>query len=191
MTGSRREFFVCNLCALCGLTLFEMLVLPFLVWPKPLLRRSSRRAKKKTVSITKHTKRKRHENNEWATDVQKCRRAGTDTRRFVAPDPSMRPSFFCLLLSSVRFRSLSSDVRARLSWFLPSVIRGRSISTAEMAEDAEIRASLHCKQFKFARRDKIFTAPRRVYLGGGRDFALPPPLREMTSPPPSSPRWRQ
>src|SRR5260221_9607925 len=55
LTGSRREFFLCNLCALralCGLTLFGTLVLPFVVWPKPRLRKSSRRAKKKTVSIT-------------------------------------------------------------------------------------------------------------------------------------------
>ena len=40
--------FLCNLCALralCGLTLFGMLFLPFLVWPKPRLRKSSRHAK--------------------------------------------------------------------------------------------------------------------------------------------------
>src|SRR5947208_5693997 len=55
LRGSRREFFLCNLCALralCGLTLFGMLILLFLVWPKPRLRKSSRRATKKTVSIT-------------------------------------------------------------------------------------------------------------------------------------------
>src|SRR5205814_4114536 len=59
LTGSRREFFLCNLCALralCGLTFFGRLALPFLVWAKPRLRKSSRRAKKKTVSITNDTK---------------------------------------------------------------------------------------------------------------------------------------
>src|SRR5258708_35298572 len=50
------ETLTCNLCALralCGLTLFGMFFLPFLVWPKLRLRKYSRRAKKKTVGITK------------------------------------------------------------------------------------------------------------------------------------------
>jgi hypothetical protein len=57
--------------------------------------------------------------------------------------------------------------------------------TAEDTETAEKRklgGSLHHNPFKFARRDKIFTAPHRVYLGGGRDFALWSPRSNVNAP---------
>src|SRR5438045_4125151 len=75
---SRREFFHCKRCArraLCGLTLFGRRFLPFLVWPKPRLRKSSRRAKKKTVSITKERSEPRmdtdaHNRRRWSVAMQ-------------------------------------------------------------------------------------------------------------------------